>query len=301
MTDNELFNHFKLQSSAFDETPGDALWAKIESGLGSAEPSPKPNKLLFIITGTLLIALAIFYFIIYKPKAETTLPAEPVTTVSPAKPEDSIVNEPSGVTTASSSTNAAERTITGTIVIAGDSAKQFTRAQTHDSVKKVVVRTAKIKPAEERNPKTEQVIKFMSYTKGAVAPMDKSPNFEVIKKETLGNIIIITKQKITDAEYLQLIADMLTEYESRPGALLTIKAPGHIPFKKVMGLDHKLTVGLKLDDSIFKNTKKLNAPSSILQSESPKLNVTTKNPSVITFKSVIVKDSLPETKNNLPE
>lgn len=300
MTDNELISHFKLQSPAFDEMPGDALWAKIESGLDSAKPSPRPNTLLFIIAGTLLTALAICYFSIYKPKAETILPVEPITVISTTQPESIITNEPSGMTTINSSANAAARTVTEPAIITEDLVEPVVAIQ--DSVKKARIRTAKIRSvtAADQNTTTTPYVKFRSYTKGTVAPMDESLTFEVIKKETSENIIIITKQKITDAEYRQLIVDMLSEYESKPGALLTIKAPGHIPFKKVMGLDHKLTVGLKLDDSIF-NPKKLKPTSATLQTESPKLNITTLNPSVISFKSVITKDSLPATNSKLSE
>lgn len=300
MTDNELFSHFKLQSAAFDEMPSDALWAKIEGGLDGIKPSARPNTLLFIIAGTVLLALAIWYFTIHQPKAETILPVEPVTVISPTEPESTIINEPPGVTTINSSANAATRTVTEPAIITEDLVEPVVAIQ--DSVKKARIRTAKIKSvtAADQNTTTTPYMKFRSYKKGTVAPMDESTTFEVIKKETLGNIIIITKQKITDTEYLQLIADMLSEYESKPGALLTIKAPGHIPFKKVMGLDHKLTVGLKLDDSIF-SPQKVKPAFGILQTESPKLNIATKNPSVISFKSVITKDSLPATNSKLSE
>jgi len=300
MTDNELFSHFKLQSDAYDEMPGDALWAKIEGGLNGIKPSARPNTLLFIIAGTVLLALAIWYFTIHQPKAETILPVEPVTVISPTEPESTIINEPPGVTTINSSANAATRTVTEPAIITEDLVEPVVAIQ--DSVKKARIRTAKIKSvtAADQNTTTTPYMKFRSYKKGTVAPMDESTTFEVIKKETLGNIVIITKQKITDTEYLQLIADMLSEYESKPGALLTIKAPGHIPFKKVMGLDHKLTVGLKLDDSIF-SPQKVKPAFGILQTESPKLNIATKNPSVISFKSVITKDSLPATNSKLSE
>lgn len=296
MTDNELFNHFKTQSIALEEIPSDELWSKIEAGLDNTKPTGKSNVLLFIVCGILLTASIAWYFATPDSIDTIALPIQTGTTIAPG-PENS-------------NTDAHEEKIT----LPNPNAGKTTSVKNHisvqnpvdivavkqDSVKKITVRTAKITVATEQKSVSDPSVKFISYKKGTVAPLEKSLTFEVQKKETFGNIIIITKQKITTEEYNRLIADMLDTYESKPGALLTIKAPGHVPFKKVMGLDHKLTVGLKLDDSIF-NPKRVKSASDVLQTEGPKLNITTINPSVITFKNSILKDSLPATKNKIPD
>lgn len=284
MTDNELFNHFKTQSIAFNEMPSDALWARIESELDNPKPTGKPHTLLFIICGIAILAGIAFYTTLPKDKTITS-PATPTVikqhVIVPTKPSGSII-EPSTFTVIPGKSISKKNTETINTPITRPENKT-------DSVKKIAIRTAKVTVVTS-TPTVKPTINFMTRTNGTLTQPQPSLTFEVIKKETFGNIIIITKEKITKHEYLQLIMDMLNEYEKYPGAILTIKAPGHKPFKKVMGLDEKLTVGLKLDDSIFKKS----STTPVLQSEKPELKIIKKNPKTISFgTSLPTNDSLP--------
>jgi len=292
MTDNELFNHFKIRSAAFDEMPGENLWAKIESGLDNTRSTGKSNLLLFTVCGILLTALTVWYFAAPESTAKINPTAEPVTITSP---------EPTNSTTSKQQINtlpSAGKTVpTQTAIIVKY------EAIVQDSVKKVKVRTAKIKPVSTtEKTAAEPYVKFMSYTKGTVAPLEESLTFEVQKKETFGNIIITTKQKITSTEYNQLIADMLNEHEKSIGALLTVKAPGHKPFRIVIGLNKTETLqAISIKDSLVVKAMQLNTTLPTSEPGKPLLKISKLNPDTISFKNRIVTDSITDIKERIPE
>lgn len=288
MTDNELFNHFKTQSIRFNEIPDDELWAKIENSLDNNKFTFKPHIFFSIALGLILIAAITFYMLF--PTAKTiTSPATPVVTkqfvVSPNKPASLIKESPT-------STIIEEKTITKVNPEIINIQTTSSERTITDSVKKAQIRTAKVTPASSAPTAKPASIPFRQ-TNGTLKKTQPSTTYEVIKKETPGNIIITTKEKITEDEYKQLILDMTNEYESLPGTLLTIKAPGHKPFKKVMGSNKKLTP----DDSA--NLIKLNTTPT-LQAESPQLNIATEKLEIIPFKTISLKnDSLQKTREKL--
>ncbi|PZR18937.1 MAG: hypothetical protein DI539_15845 [Flavobacterium psychrophilum] len=300
MTDNELFNHFKTQSTTFEEMPGEDLWAKIESGLNNTKPTRSSNILLFIACGILVTALTTWYFITTESVAKISPAIEPVTTTAP-EPKNIAPLKPQLNVFTSAEAPAERTTSTQTPVILNNTETVVTTAT--DSVKKTIIRTAKIKTVSKTEKTVaEPYVKFMSHSKGAVAPLSESPTFEVEKKETIGSVVITTKQKITTAEYNQLIADMLNEYETSIGSLLTIKAPGHKPFRIVIQYNRTETLqAIPTKDSLIINLLQPNAASPSLIPNRPILKVSEINPDTIYFKSRVVSDSLPATKQRLTE
>jgi len=302
MKDNQLYNHFKTHSTAFDEMPGEDLWAKIESGLENTKPTNKPNILLFIVCGIALTASIIWYFAIPESTAKINTTAKPVTITAP-EPENIITNKPQINTLPSVSATAEKTTSSQTSVILKNAETVVTIVQ--DSVKKVTVRTAKIKPVPTAEKTTAMpYIKFRSYTKGTIAPLGESPTFEVQKKETFGNIIVSTKQKITADEYQKLIDDMLKQNETSVGTLLTIKAPGHKPFRKVIGTEStKGFVKTANADSIIINPVKVEPLNPTLQQEKIQVNSSYINPEHVSFSRITTttNDSLPKGNNKLKE
>src|SRR4051812_14449569 len=89
MKDNELYDFFKDRQQAFDEAPGDGLWAKIENGLEEV-PQPDVHKgglSLFkklLILPVLGIVVAIIWMVAYNLKAgeETAKPHDARITVN---------------------------------------------------------------------------------------------------------------------------------------------------------------------------------------------------------------------------
>lgn len=296
MTDNDLFNHFKIRSAAFDEMPGENLWAKIESGLDNTRSTGKSNLLLFTVCGILLTALIVWYFATPESTAKINPTAEPVTITSP-EPTNSI-NHKQQINTLPS---AGKTVPTQTAIIVKYAATVV--AVVEDSVKKVKVRTAKIKPVSTtKKTASEPYVKFMSYTKGTLAPLEELLTFEVQKKETFGNIIITTKQKITSTEYNQLIADMLNEHEKSIGALLTVKAPGHKPFRIVIGLNKTETLqAISIKDSLVVKAMQLNTTLPTSESGKPILKISKLTPDTISFKNRIVTDSIKDIKERVSE
>jgi len=300
MTDNELFNHFKTHSVAFDEMPGENLWSKIESGLDNTRSTGKSNLLLFTVCGILLTALIVWYFATPESTAKISPTVKPVT-IKTSGLKNNTIRKPQINTLHSASADAEKRAPTQTAIIVKNAA--YVDDVVQDSVKKVKVRTAKIKPVSTtEKTATEPYVKFMSYTKGTIAPLEDSPTFEVQKKETFGNIIITTKQKITNAEYNQLIADMLNEHEKSIGALLTIKAPGHKPFRVVIGLNKTETLqAISVKDSLVVKAMQLNTVLPILGPGKPTLKIPKLNPDTISFKNRATKDSITDTKERISE
>lgn len=300
MTDNELFNHFKTQSAAFEEMPGDDLWAKIESGLNNTKPTRSSNILLFIVCGILVTALTTWYFANTESVAKISPVVEPVTTTA-SEPKNIAPHKTQPDILPAAAAPAEKTTSVQAPVILNNTETVVTTAP--DSVKKVIIRTAKIKTVSKtENIVTEPYIKFKSYSKGAVAPLSESSTFEVEKKETIGSIVITTKQKITTAEYNQLIADMLNEYEKSIGSLLTIKAPGHKPFRIVIQYNRTETLqAIPTKDSLIINLLLPKAASPVLIPNRPILKVSEINSDTIYFKKRTAIDSLPITNQRLTE
>lgn len=300
MTDNELFNHFKTQSTAFEEMPGDDLWAKIERGLNDTKPTSSSNILLFIACGILVTALTTWYFITTESATKISPVVEPVTTTAP-EPKNIAPHKPQVNIFPSAAVPAEKTTSVQAPVILNNTEKVVTTAS--DSVKKAIIRTAKIKTVSKTEKTVaEPYVKFMSHSKGAVAPLSESPTFEVEKKETIGSIVITTKQKITTAEYNQLIADMLNEYETSVGSLLTIKAQGHKPFRIVIQYNRNETLqAIPTKDSLIINLLQPNTTSPVLTPNRPTLKVSEIKPDTIYFKNQIVTDSFAATKQRLTE
>lgn len=264
MTDNELFNHFKTHSIRFNETPSDDLWAKIENSLNNNKPTSKPY--IFITIGITVIVA--FYLLLPSEKAVSN-PVTPSVTKQPASPTKSsaVIEEPFIPITKK------ERVITKINDEVITTPVTSTEGNITDSVKKAQIRTAKVTTVTSST--AEPAFIAFSKTNGSLSKMQPSTTYEIIKKETPGNIVITTKEKITNDEYKQLILDMVNEYENHPETLLTIKAPGHKPFKKAIGNNQKLI----LEDS----------------TNPTKLNTTTEKLETIPFRPInIKKDSLPK-------
>lgn len=283
MTDNELFNHFKTKSIRCNEMPSNDLWVKIENSLNNNKPAFKPHMFFAIALGLILITAITFYMLFSTDKTIKS-PVTPIvikqSVVSPIQP--SVITEVSSI-----SISKEERTITKVnpeIISIPTTSPEKTIT---DSVKKVQIRTARVTEIAS-TPKAEPAINFHKINSNL--DNTQTTTYEVIKKETPGNIIITTKEKITKDEYKQLILDMADEYKNHSETLLTIKAPGHKLFKKVVGNDKKLTPGYSTDSI------KLNVTTPTLQAESPKLNSTTEKLEILPFKTIKLKKGV-ITKN----
>lgn len=287
MTDNELFNHFKTKSIRCNEMPSNDLWVKIENSLNNNKPAFKPHMFFAIALGLIMITAITFYMLFSTDKTIKS----PVT---PIVIKQSVVSpiQPSAITEVSSiSISKEERTITKVnpeIISIPTTSPEKTIT---DSVKKVQIRTAKV--TEITLTHTAQPAINFHKTNDTLTKTQLT-TYEVIKKETPGNIIITTKEKITKDEYKQLILDMADEYKNHSETLLTIKAPGHKLFKKVVGNDKKLTAGYSTDSI------KLNVTTPALQTENSKLNSTTEKLEIPSFKTVkLKKESLPKIREKI--
>lgn len=283
MTDNELFDHFKTQSISLNEMPGNDLWAKIESRIENPKSTFKPHTLLFIILGITTIAVITFYLLFPTDKTITNPATSPAIKHSVVEPVRESITIEQPLATPIKDKN----------VVVNEKAEEIhipiINSEKTDSVKKIQIRTGKVMSTSA--PTTKPAFMPLKKTNGSLSKAQPSSTYEVIKKETPGNIIVTTKEKITNDEYNQLIQDMLNEYKNHTQTLLTIKAPGQKTFKRVIGNNQKLT----LEDS--SNLIKLNAVKTSLQAESPKLNISQEKLEIIPFMTIAVKnDSLSKTR-----
>lgn len=203
MTDNELFNHFKSRSISFDEMPGDALWAKIESGLENTKSSAKPNTLLLIICGIVLVAGISFYALFKTDKENIPLPARPHTI------HETAVDNP-------------------TIAPEATTPVEFTVSTATDSVKKIRIRV--INTSDTKTIPFTQIIKKDSVNQDIIAP--KTVDIKV--QTPPGKVIVTTTQQLNREEFKELTESITEQHKTELGIMLIIKAAGHKPFRKVI-------------------------------------------------------------------
>ncbi len=188
MTDNELFNHFKSQSSCYDEIPGNALWAKIENGLKNDKPAAKQNTLLAVICGLVLVTAIVLYAIFTTDKEDKLLPAPP-------QPKaETVVEKP--VTTITDSVkkihikiiNTSEKkTIPFAQIIKKDSVKQNITAPKTIEIKvqtppgKVIVTTTQQLTREEFKELTENITEQHKTESGTMIII-KAPGYKPFRK-----------------------------------------------------------------------------------------------------------------------
>jgi hypothetical protein len=97
---------------------------------------------------------------------------------------------------------------------------------------------------------------------------------------------------------------MLKQNETSVGTLLTVKAPGHKPFRKVIGME--TTKGFTKTanaDSIIINPVKVEPLNPTLQQEKTQVNSSYINPEHVSFSRIktTTNNSLPKGNNKLKE
>jgi hypothetical protein len=204
MKDNELYTFFKERSSSFDETPADALWAKIEAGLNN-KPEPvktsKPTTLLYIIGSLLLVCGILAYFAFgrtdepTKTKEFIELPAQ----ITPIVTTEEIPFE----------------------------------KPTTDTVKK-----KKTFKALNTQPKQEVPFRRIESQNGvqerAQQLIDELFDTDYKTDKLPGRTIVTVKGKISTKLFQKLIEQTLEKNQKAYGDVIIVKAFGHKTFRKVI-------------------------------------------------------------------
>ena len=217
MEDNTIYNYFKTRKHQFDETPGDALWAKIESGLDTTTTSQGKGfsfkTLSFLATALLTIGIA--GLAVLNSANDIKKPAAPPQEDKPGKLVSKPVTAPETVKPADAAVTAGSSQITaGKPAIMAETVK--------DTVKKKKPYIA----FQKINGKTTSIGKDS-------IPFDIN-NIETIVSSTNGRVTVNTKEKLTPSQFEQLIEKILKENEQAVGTLVTIKAPGHKVFRQII-------------------------------------------------------------------
>ena len=216
MENNEIYNFFKARKHTFDETPGNALWARIESGLNTpVTPSGSGfsfKTLLFLATAIGVVGIA--GAVVLNNDNAIEKPLEPARVNEHGKIEakpvvvPEVVKAPDIVITAEASPiTITEPEITAT---AKDTVKK----------KKTYLAFQKI------NGKTTDISKDS-------IPFDIN-NVETTVRGTNGRVAVDTKEKLTPSQFKLLIEKVLAENEQAIGTMVTIKAPGHKVFRHIV-------------------------------------------------------------------
>lgn len=203
MTDNQLFTHFKLNGTVFDEMPDAALWQKIENGLNT-KPAVKHNPFLFL--GFVIVVLSGGAFFILSHKSETvTIPR----TLQQTKQSVS----------AKAITDIKANTVVN---------KESAKAITTDSVKKI---RFKVITAPTAKP-----IPFTTIlNKDSLKQTEVKVRTPLIKIQDLpAKAIVTTTEQLTPEEFNELKISMTEKYKGNPGTLIIIKAPGYKPFRETI-------------------------------------------------------------------
>jgi hypothetical protein len=206
MKDKEIYDFFKDRKQAFDEAPGDALWARIESGLEDTPPAATQvsgrslfRKLLILPLLAVIIALG---WVIFKPdNVEGTTGPQNVT-VTP----EAAGNENTGVREA--------YTITDSVK------KKKTTAPPSDAILNPV-------------PKTPQADNSVVIAKNEIAAFDPDA-VRTEAKTAPGRLNIIVKQPLTKEQFDLFIERTMVKNGNAYGTVITIKAQGHKPFRQVV-------------------------------------------------------------------
>ena len=215
MQDKDIYTFFKARKHMFEEAPGDAIWARIESGLDtSASSSGKGfsfKTLLFWATALLTIGitgLVVFNDEAYERPASSArenkhkkIEAKPILVPEAVKIPDAVM------TTKATPNTAVESKV---IVIAKDTVK---KKKPYVAFQKITGKTTAI-------------------NKDSI-PFDIN-NVETNIKATNGRLTVDTKGKLTPSQFNQLIEKVLRENEQATGTLVTIKAPGHKVFRQII-------------------------------------------------------------------
>ena len=230
MEDKELYSFFKEKSSAFNESPDDALWEKIESGINTAPFSavPKPfftlKSALLLFTAVLVTGIAAWVAINTNREQAAPKPQVQKTIMNPV--EESVVEaSPKDV-------DAITAVLTKSLTADEVSVQPVT-----DTIKK-----KKIKPElnQEEKPVTVQqptngYIKFMQTTPRIKDTVLTLKNIKLITNKTAsGTIVVEVKDKLPKPLFDSLKLKLLTDYKAETGSLLVLKAPGFEPFRSLI-------------------------------------------------------------------
>lgn len=223
MEDKELYTYFKDRKDAFNEAPGDALWAKIDAGLSNA-PMPPTPKSGAIVTGKGLLIVATVVSIVvtllvsFNPKKEvkqSTLPQQK--TIS-----------------------AEQEHIETTTEIDTVKPKKASNA-VFNATQNAVIKS-QVKPIKATiKTITNQTIAFKPF-KDTLIPNTAKLNQNKIRvmimvspvSNRLKRVHVRVDQQVTQHQYDSLVTTIVNDNNLAIGTLLTIKVKGHGTYKKVI-------------------------------------------------------------------
>ena len=237
MTDKELYNHFKTRSHTLDEKPGDALWNSIADKMDSKSASSKKRLLFFIISGVIVLGLAIYMII---PQNKNALPQKP------NLPEQGIV----ATDTASTSTK-------NEIVVTEQEAtkKSFTESKTSRSIntsnvslkpKAQKASDTKSSVLKSRNSTSKDAVKLSEVHFTSQIELDslkgipfntaldtvKPSGIKVATQKYDGRILIQAKEKISQSQFDSLVSASFNTYKKEYNTMLIVRAPGLTPYRE---------------------------------------------------------------------
>lgn len=223
MEDKELYTYFKDRKDAFNEAPGDALWAKIDAGLpNTAMPTtPKSGTLVAgkgLIIAATVISIIITLLVIFIPKKEvkqSTLPQQ-----------KTIITEQEHIETTTEIDTVKPKKVADAVVTA-----------THNAVIKPQI---KIVNATSKTI-TNQSIAFKPF-KDTLIPNTVKLNQNKIRvmimvspvSNRLKRVHVRVDQQVTQHQYDSLVTTIVNDNNLAIGTLLTIKVKGHGTYKKVI-------------------------------------------------------------------
>lgn len=209
MTDNQLYDFFKTQSSSFDEMPSDILWNKINKEL-RPENAPISNNTILKKIALLVLATALVLFLIYlfSDKSEQV-------------PSSSVKKE----------TTTKDK---GIIKIDSDIQEKFEKAAS-DTTKRKRIPFKRISLLTAK-----QIVPIPSSTMAVLPDSIKIINPKIndtlkYKPQILGNRYLYeSKEELTKEGFDVFVQEVMKENELQYGRLIVIKSKGHIPFRKLI-------------------------------------------------------------------
>ena len=229
MTDNQLYDFFKTQSSSFDEMPSDIVWNKINKEL-RPENAPILNIIILKKIPLLVLAIALVSFLIYlfSGKSEQ-MPSSPVKKETITKDK-------------------------GIIKINNDSdiQEKFEKASDTTKRKRIPFRRIGLLPAKQIVPIPSNAIGILPDSIKIINP--KINDTLKYKPQILGNRYLYeSKEELTKEGFDLFVQEVMKENELQYGRLIVIKSKGHIPFRKLIKKD---PTGIRLtDDKVKLNPK----------------------------------------------
>lgn len=243
MEHNDIDKYFKDRAPQFDEQPGDALWAKIESGLDATTPKHAgraPGKWVWILSGLVItVVAAVFIFFNYftsEGDSWLTVPAPEVVEDVQEVPSEEIV------------------------------------AQSADTVKPKALAPKPAKGVKKRNnavanlapnPNADTINELMPGV--AVATPKAAPQPRKIKvsvQESAKRTVLTVREKISQQKFDSIVAASMEQYKSKAGMQLIVKGLQNPTYRYTFPIAGE--VNSLQDSSITTPKKKLAVTAKII-------------------------------------